>query len=193
VQADLSREGRICPRPVDNPCNLIDCRRSSCIGAGDGGEQREMVVLAESGGEGVVAEVGRERLHPLGRTIRMFLRQSQRRPAAGDCFKRGKLSTQKIRHKLFGLADGFETLAGWAAGRRGNRQPGLWRGANRGPAAADRERTWGNPLRCAHSGARGAPSRCDASPFPSWRRQRRTWRRARRYAPAAPVRARTTA
>ena len=54
-------------------------------------------------------------------------------------------------------------------GRGGNRQPGLRRDADRGPAAADRERTRGGPLRCAHSGAREAPSRCDASPFP-WRR-----------------------
>ena len=68
-------------------------------------QPREMVVLAESGGEAVVEAVGPERLHPLGRTIRMFLRLTQRRPAAGDSFKRGKLSTQKIRRKFFGLAD----------------------------------------------------------------------------------------
>ena len=76
-------------------------------------EQREMAVLAESGGEAVVEEVGPERLHPLGGTIRMFLRLTQRRPAAGDSFKRGKLSTQNIRRNFFGLADA--TLAGWAA------------------------------------------------------------------------------
>jgi hypothetical protein len=56
-------------------------------------EQREMAVLAESGGEAVVEEVGPERLHPLGRTIRMFLRLTQRRPGTpskGASFRRKK-------------------------------------------------------------------------------------------------------
>ena len=62
-------------------------------------------MLVEGGGEAVVAQAGLERIHPLGRTIHMFWRLAQRRPAAGETFNRGKLSTQKIRHKFFGLAD----------------------------------------------------------------------------------------
>ena len=97
----------------------------------------------------------------------MFPLLTQRRPRPVTASIRGKLSTKICATFWFAMPS--HKGATLRPGRGGNRQPGLRRDVDRGPAAADRERTRGGPLRCAHSGAREAPSRCDAAPFP-WRR-----------------------
>eukprot|EP01046_Picozoa_sp_COSAG06_P014000 COSAG06_NODE_856_length_11920_cov_2.789358_5_plen_108_part_00 len=89
------------------------------------------MVLVEGGGEAVVAQAGLERIHPLGRTIRMFPRLTQRRPAAGDCFNRGKLSTKICATFWFAMPshkgrkldyqirlDLYETNSNWITGLR---------------------------------------------------------------------------
>eukprot|EP01046_Picozoa_sp_COSAG06_P036543 COSAG06_NODE_4037_length_4638_cov_4.665124_4_plen_149_part_01 len=53
-------------------------------------------MLVEGGGEAVVVQAGLERLHPLGRTIRMFWRLTQRRPAPGTASKGASFRRKKF-------------------------------------------------------------------------------------------------